>query len=129
MKTVEQLETELADAKKVADENLEFAESLAKEKDMQLIAVTEQRNALQQENDQLKEQLTVAKSTIAQLQSKAKKSSGAKESFDLDGKKYEIVSGATIPGIGKRTPIELTTDENAQRWLVEKGSGAIREIK
>lgn len=49
--------------------------------------------------------------------------------FELEGKTYEVVLHAVIiPEIGKRTAAEIVFDEAAQKYLVEAGSSAVKEV-
>lgn len=57
------------------------------------------------------------------------KASGIGGTFDFDGKKYKILlHAATIPGIGRRTALEILNDTDAQAKLVASGSGVITEV-
>jgi chromosome segregation ATPase len=64
------------------------------------------------------------------LESSKKKEANRREEFEFEGSKYEILGSAVhIPGLGKRTALEIVADETAQAKLVASGSGMIREIK
>lgn len=84
------------------------------------------------ENDLLKEQLEAAEATIASLKealTEAPTETTGKEKFVYGDKTYEILGSVNIPNKGVRTPLEITADKDAQAWLVEKGSGIVREVK
>lgn len=101
----------------------------------------------QKENSSLKESLEDANTTIAEITADKEalkseievllkgdgaaakaKGNGVGEHFDFEDKQYVILVPAThIPGIGKRTALELLADTEAQKWLVENKSGIIKE--
>lgn len=102
-------------------------------------ATTEQIAKLQAENNDLKDQLSVLQAENADLSAKltlaasAGPVSGAPSIpegiFEVGGKKYKpMLAKVRIPGIGEVTAAELLVNEQAQRALVEMGSGAIKHV-
>ena len=52
--------------------------------------------------------------------------------FELDGKTYQVIAGTSIPGIeaGKGlTALDISMNEEAQKWLIDRQSGLVRELK
>lgn len=85
----------------------------------------EKIQGLADQKDELENQLNA-------LMSGGKNKSNEKDQapvFEYDGKKYRYLGNSMrFPKIGKRTALEIITDAEAQKWLVESKSEMIREI-
>lgn len=134
--TVEEWQAKFDESQKTAADYLrlaDLAEKQVEETQNALRIVTEERNDIEQELTAANSNLAQAKSYIGELEERLtkeiKSNPSRKETFELGGKKFEISGGAHIPGIGKRTALEIATDPDAQEYLVSKGSGVIKEIK
>ncbi|MGN7786811.1 hypothetical protein ACTJIJ_19920 [Niabella sp. 22666] len=84
----------------------------------QLAELQQENAALKATNELLNDKLGLAATGAAKA-----------EVFKLNGKKYQVIAGVSIPGLGKRTPLDITQDKDAQKWLVENNSGLIKEVK
>lgn len=113
-KNLEQLEAELQDSQTALVAANKKAEDAGAENEL-----------LKEENDQLKAEIEKLLNTPDAQEGK----NGVGETFEYDGKKYKLLSPAIrIPNLGKRTALEILADPEAQAWLVQKQSGAIKEL-
>lgn len=78
-------------------------------------------------NLELQNAVDALEKEIAKLKNKPQLA--APVEFERDGKKYQVLSAATIPHLGRRTAAEIAVDDEAQDYLIQKESGVIREIK
>lgn len=110
---------ELEGALTVSQENFQKAKELLAEQDKEYQALIAKYDALRLEK----------KNPTIPPAKGAKAVTPADLEFEYGGKKYQVLSGATIPGLGKRTALEIANDVEAQSFLIEKQSGVIREVK
>lgn len=116
-KSIEELLKELAHSQEAEAKANDIAKS-----------AQEYANVCEEQNEQLKDQLSVAMQQIDALKSK-KPATSKNETFEADGDTYEVLVPAVhVPGHGKRTALEIVDDEKAQRKLIDTKSGAIKKI-
>lgn len=145
--TTDQFISELEASTKAAAENFTLADLAVKECDSLKKELLKSEETLDSVNDQLhnaiEKQLELQSTNdelnteVAKLKSALTKSEDAnpnrKLSFEFEGKEYEIICGANVPGIGqpsdKLTPLEIQSSPEAQAILIKIGSGVIRELK
>ena len=84
---------------------------------------------LQEENDLLNSEYKILQAEVDELKSRLEVKPDCKPSFEHNGSKYEVVSGAFIPTLGNRTALEISVDTEAQDYLVSKKSGCIRAVE
>ena len=149
-KNIEQLALELQNAlQALADSNKESADAAAENKLLEdenkslkealddstkeSADAAAENEMLQDENESLKEANESMKKEIERLLNtpdKEESKSGVGEKFEYDGEKYKVLTSAIrIPNIGRRTALEILTDEKAQEWLVKNKSGAISKVE
>lgn len=104
------------EAQKTIDQlaqELEAAHNALTEAGATISDLKKENKSLRKENAQLKKEPALAK----------------KESFEHGEDRYEILVGSVhIPGHGKMTALELSTDAEAQDKLVKSNSGIIKKI-
>lgn len=88
---------------------------------------------LEEENGNLKAQIEDLKNQLADAVSAPAETREVKsavgECFEYAGDKYKIlVNSLLIPGLGKKTALEILVDEEAQAYLVNKKSSFIRKM-
>ena len=135
MLSVDQLVLELQASQQLMLEKAEDANQAEKKVEELLNSlriVTEERNEIESELTVVKNQLSEAGSRIGELESKLEKEVAAnpttKESFELEGVKYEVLCGTTLDNV-KLTALEIASDSGIQAKLVSIKSGVIKEIK
>lgn len=120
----EQLNQALADLKTSNDKVAEL-EAQNKEQAEVFENLFQENEALATANTSLKEEIARLMKTPDNEEGK----SGVGELFEHEGAKYKLlVSAVIIPGLGKRTALEILTDTNAQAKLVASASGCIQKI-
>ncbi len=88
-------------------------------------ADAERIQALEEENASLKSQIE----KLLVTPDADEKVTGVGETFEFEGQKYKIlVEAVRIPGVGRRTAMEILVDQKAQAKLVETKSGVIRKL-
>jgi hypothetical protein len=119
-KTYEDLELELA-ASLTAE-----AEAIAK-----VEALQTSKSQLESDNEELTAEVAALKEEVQRLAATPddkEQENGVGKCFTYNDKSYKVlVAAVRIPGIGKRTALEILNDTAAQKWLVEKNSGCIQE--
>jgi chromosome segregation ATPase len=131
-KTVESVELELA-ATKSALETTQAALTEASEENK---ALSEENKELQEDNDEksktiasLEQQVEELREANENLKEEAKRAPASNPQFTVGDDTYEVLAkSVNIPGIGKRTALEVAADEDAQKALVKVNSGLIRKI-
>lgn len=152
--TIEGLQAELessqkalADAKKKITELSELGKSATDKEKQYLIQLEDLKQSLETaagENKELLQKvedlenknteaegaITELKTQVSDLEKKleSKKDTTAVPSFERDGKTYEVLGKVNIPDIGILTALEIANHPAAQNFLVEKGSGMIKEV-
>lgn len=107
------------------------------EQELAILAQLDEANAkvevLEKENAGLKEEVESLKEEVARLietPDEQEQVSGVGKTFEYEGRKFKVLCSAVrIPGLGRRTALEILDDTKAQAWLVEKKSGVIKELK
>lgn len=134
-KTVEQLEKELEASQDAVAKSKTIAEAAEKESvacKTKLEEVSAENEKLVAENKELKKSNAELKTEIERLletKDTEETNTGVGEIFTFGKGKYKILSSAIrIPGLGKRTALEIMTDSKAQEWLVTNGSGSIKKV-
>lgn len=95
-----------------------------------LEALTAEVATLKEENAGLKKSLAeLAAGTAKPADAPAKPTLPKNARFKVDGKTYEILAPVMdIPGIGRRSAEELLLDKAAQKKLVDRKAGVIKEV-
>jgi SMC interacting uncharacterized protein involved in chromosome segregation len=86
-----------------------------------------------EENDKLKgenESLKIEIERLVNLPGNEEKSEDSPSVFEYEGRKYRVLCKACrIPGLGRRTALEILADTDAQSKLVSMNAGVIQEIE
>jgi chromosome segregation ATPase len=122
-KTIEELQAELQDSLSALEKERQVSEDLTST----VTELKESMAAVEEENEKLKTELADLQTAMENKTSQVAKTGN--ETFEYDGKKYEILcKSIRIHKLGKRTAMEIATDTDAQKALVESNSGVIREV-
>jgi regulator of replication initiation timing len=126
-KTLEGLQADLAGSLEALEKERQMSEDLTNtvnELKEKLAAAEEENETLKQANESLKAELAA----VANSGGAAAEKTG-NETFEYEGATYEILAKAIrIPGLGKRSALDIVGDPDAQKKLVDSKSGAIRQI-
>ncbi len=121
----------------VITEDLEALKAKLDEAEALATAQSEEIEALKAKLDEADELILSRNAKLEETKAKladaeAKLAGGkfvAKEKFEFNGATYEVLGPALIPGKGKLTALEISTDAETQAYLVGVRSGVIREVK